>query len=371
MRFLIHRNRQPSFRLRLAPLLALVLLQGLWLAADEVDRFVLSRMHEQQLPGVAFAVMHHGEVIRSGAYGFASLELQVPVTSETVFQIGSITKQFAARVLLMLADEGKLSLDDPLVLHIPHAPAAWKRITLYHLLTHTSGIPNWVGIDQFSFHTDYGEREFLALFADRPLDFTPGERFQYSSYAYSLLSIVIEKATGKRFGEVVEERIFRPAGMSSTRINDTVSLVPGRAQGYLIRGGKLHNAVNVRPRITATSGAVLTTIEDLARYEKVLLQGDGLQPASEALLWKPVRLNRGQLYPYGLGWYLRDAAKVDIVYHTGTTEAGFRAAFFRHLPSGISVVFLCNASGDGVEPLPVAEGLARIYLDRMISSVSQ
>ncbi len=158
--------------------------------------------------------------------------------------------------------------------------------------------------------------------------------------------------------------------MESTRINDTASLVTGRAQGYLIENGELHNAVNLRPRITAASGAVLTTIADLARYEQVLLHGGDLQRSSEAMLLRPVRLNNGRAYHYGMGWYLRDVGRVDIVYHTGTTAAGFRAAYVRHLPSGLSVVFLCNASGDGVEPLPIAEGLARIFLDRLVD-VSQ
>nr|MCU0226886.1 beta-lactamase family protein [Bryobacterales bacterium] len=298
--------------------------------ADEVDRFVRAKMQEQQLPGAAFAVMRRGEVLREGAYGFASLELGVPASTGTVFQVGSITKQFAARAILMLADEGKLRIHDPVSLYLSRTPDTWSGITLYHLLTHTSGIPNWVGMEDFSFHRDYTEREFLALFAQKPLEFRPGERFQYSSAAYSLLSLVIERVSGKAFEDFLRERIFHPAGMESTRINDTVTLVPGRAQGYVIRNGGIQNAVNVRPRITASSGAVLTTIGDLARYERALLKGAQLSRASENLQLKPVRLNNGQTYHYGMGWYLRDAAKVDIVYHTGTTAAGFRAAYLRH-----------------------------------------
>ncbi|MCW5964688.1 MAG: beta-lactamase family protein [Bryobacterales bacterium] len=357
------RRLRASFRL----LLVLVLC-AVSAGADEVDAFVRARLQEQKLPGAVFAVMRYGDVLRADAYGFANLELGVPTTTETVFQLGSITKQFAARAILMLADEGKLRVNDPISLYISRAPASWRGITLHHLLTHTSGIPNWVGMDDFSFHSDYTEREFLAIFADRALDFAPGDRFHYSSAAYSLLTIVIEKVSGKRFGDFLAERIFAPAGMDSTRINDTTSLVPGRAQGYLIRNRKLQNAVNLRPQITASSGAVLTTIADMARYERVLLRGADLRPASEAALLRPVRLNNGQPYPYGMGWYLRHAGKVDIVYHTGTTAAGFRAAYVRHLPSGISVVFMCNASGDGVEPLPIAEGLVRIYLDRMVEA---
>lgn len=349
-------------------LMLVLLLCALSVAADEVDSFVRAKLQEQKLPGAVFSVMRFGDVVRTGAYGFANLELGVPATTETVFQVGSITKQFAARAILMLADEGKLRVHDPISHYLPRAPATWGGITLYHLLTHTSGIPNWVGMDDFSFHSDYSEREFLAIFADKPLDFAPGDRFHYSSAAYSLLTVVIEKVSGKRFEDFLAERIFIPAGMGSTRINDTVSLVPGRAQGYLIRGGKLQNAINLRPRITASSGAVLTTLADMAKYERVLLRGGDLRPVTEAMLVRPVRLNNGQPYNYGMGWYLRHAGKVDMVYHTGTTAAGFRAAYVRHLPSGLSVVFMCNASGDGVEPLPIAEGLLRIYLDRLVEA---
>lgn len=358
-----------SFTVRLRLIALIVVLAGAAFP-DEVDAFVRAKLQEQKLPGAVFAVMRHGQIVRSGAYGYASVELGVPATTDTVFQIGSITKQFASRAVLMLAEDGKLRLDDPVNRYIPLAPSSWNQITLRHLLTHTSGIPNWVGMDEFSFLNDYSEKEFLTMFSGKPLEFQPGERFQYSSAAYSLLSIVIEKVSGERFGDFLVNRIFTPAGMESTRINDTVTLVPGRAQGYVIKKGTMHNAVNLRPRITAPSGAVLTTVADIARYERVLLSGKGLKPSSNAMLLQPVRLNSGQLYHYGLGWYLRDVNNVDTVYHTGTTSAGFRAAYFRHLPSGISTVFLCNASGDNVEPLPIAEGLTRIFLDRL-AEVSQ
>lgn len=341
------------------------------LTAEEVEAFFRAKIREQRLPGAVYAVMHNGEMVRSGAYGFANLELGVPVTAETVFQVGSVSKQFAARAVLMLADEGKLSLDDPLNWYLPEAQKVWERITLRHLLTHTSGIPNWVGMEEFSFHTDYTRQAFLALLQDRDLEFPPGERFQYSSAAYSLLSIVIEKTAGMPYAAFVEERIFKPAGMASTRINDPASLVEGRAQGYVIRNGEVTNGVNLRPRITAPSGGVLTTIADLARYERALRQGQGLSPESNAGILRPVRLNSGQLHPYGLGWYLRDVNRLEAVYHTGTTAAGFRAAYYRHLPTGVSVVFLCNASGDGVEPLPIAEGIAHLYIHQGMADVSQ
>ncbi|MDZ7637973.1 MAG: serine hydrolase domain-containing protein [Bryobacterales bacterium] len=343
---------------------AIVVLSAPQLQADDVEDFVVARMQEQHLPGVAFAVLRRGEVLRSEALGFASLELRAPVSSGTIFQIGSLTKQFTARAVLLLADEGKLRLTDPIRKFVPDVPVSWNRITLYHLLTHTSGVPNWVGMEEFSFHSDYTSRQFLAIFADKPLDFAPGERFKYSSAGYSLLTFAIEKASGMPFSDFLRVRLFEPAGMHATSVNDSETVLAGRAEGYVVRNGAIYNGVNLRPRITAPSGAVLSTIDDLARWESVLLAGKDLLPESRALVVRPVKLNGGNTFHYGLGWYLRDAAKSDIVYHTGTTSAGFRSAYFRDLPSGITVIFLCNASGDGVEPLPIAESVARMYIER-------
>jgi CubicO group peptidase (beta-lactamase class C family) len=348
---------------QLAALLVAVLF-AVSLRADDIEAYVLARMQEQHLPGVAFAVLRRGELVRSEAMGFASLELQAPAKTSTIFQIGSVTKQFTARAVLLLADEGKLRLDDPLRKFVPEVPASWNRITLYHLLTHTSGVPNWVGMEEFSFFEDYTPRRFLSIFADKPLDFPPGDRFKYSSAGYSLLTFVIEKASGMSFAEFLEKRIFARAGLRSTTINDSQTVLPGRAEGYVIRNGAIYNGVNLRPKITAPSGAVLSTVEDLARWEQFLVRGDDLRAETRSLMTRPVRLNNGTHYHYGLGWYLRDAGKADIVYHTGTTSAGFRSAYLRDLQSGITVIFLCNASGDGVEPLPIAETIARMYIER-------
>jgi CubicO group peptidase (beta-lactamase class C family) len=350
-------------RLRVVVLLVVAAL-ATPLRADDVEEFLLARMKEQHLPGVAFSVLRHGEVIRSGALGYASLELQASAKTSTIFQIGSVTKQFTARAVLLLVDEGKLRLEDPLRKYVPEVPVSWNRITLYHLLTHTSGVPNWVGMDDFSFFQDYTPRQFLAIFADKPLDFAPGDRFKYSSAGYSLLTFVIEKASGMPFAEFLEKRVFVRAGLKATSVNDSQKVLPGRAEGYIVRNGAIYNGVNLRPRMTAPSGAVLSTVEDLARWEQFLLKADDLRPATRALINRPVRLNSGTSYHYGLGWYLRDSGKPDIVYHTGTTSAGFRSAYLRDLGSGITVIFLCNASGDGVEPLPIAETIARMYIER-------
>jgi D-alanyl-D-alanine carboxypeptidase len=151
------------------------------LASDEIDLLVRARMQEQRLPGAAYVVMRSGVAVDFGVYGFANLELLVPVTPETVFQVGSLSKQFAARALLMLVDDGKVRLDDPLNRYLPKPVPEWERITLYHVLTHTSGIPNWGDFAEFSFHDDYSAEAYVAILREKNLEFRPGDRFLYSS----------------------------------------------------------------------------------------------------------------------------------------------------------------------------------------------
>jgi len=331
-------------------------------ASEAADALVKQRMQQQGLPGAVYVVTRQGAIISSGAFGMANVELSVPMGMDSVLQIGSITKQFAARAILILVDEGKLRLRDPLNLHLPRSVKAWEEVTIEHVLTHSSGIPNWTEVPGFSFYRQYSEDEFLDMLGSRHLDFRPGDKFRYSSAAYSLLAMVIEKVSGQTFATFLRDRVFKPAGMQSTAVNDDVSLVEGRASGYVLKADKMQIGVNLRPSVTAASGAVLSTALDLARYENALMKGQGLTPESNQSILKPARLRNGELAPYGFGWQLKDPRNVEIALHSGGTNAGFRAAYVRHLRSGISVIFLCNATGDGVDPVAIAESVAALFV---------
>src|SRR5262245_2589779 len=163
-------------------------------SADEVDQIVQTAMARQAVPGAAVAVVKNGQVIKTGAYGLANIELQVPVKTDTVFQLCSITKEFVATGIMMLAGEGKVKLDDPVSLYLVGTPPAWKEVAVRHLLTHTSGIPDdsWQRIAR---RTDAGEREIFNEIATQPLDFAPGKRWAYSNTNYVLLGMIIRKVS--------------------------------------------------------------------------------------------------------------------------------------------------------------------------------
>ena len=162
------------------------------------------------------------------------MELSVPATEKTVYQLASVTKQFTATAIMMLAEEGKLGLGDKISKYLPDLPTAWKDVTVRHLLNHTSGIKSYTSVKDFfkTARKDYTHREILDLVAKDPLEFAPGEKWKYNNTGYFLLGMIIEKVAGKTYGEFLDERIFKPLGMTQTRVNDLHAIIPNRAQGY-------------------------------------------------------------------------------------------------------------------------------------------
>jgi CubicO group peptidase (beta-lactamase class C family) len=182
--------------------------------SDEVDDFVRATMEEQNIPGISIAVVRDGKRARVQGYGLANIELEVPVTPDTIFQSGSLGKQFTAAGILLLAEEGKLKLDDPLALHFPRGPATWHRITIRHLLNHTSGISDSQD-DAYEPRRDYTEEEFLKISWKFPLEFTPGSQWSYCDTGYMILGILTSKLAGMHWSEYQKQRIFEPAGMTT------------------------------------------------------------------------------------------------------------------------------------------------------------
>ena len=213
-------------------------------APPEVDAYVRAQMAQQKIPGLALAVVRDGRIAIVAGFGLANIEHQVPVKPETVFQSGSTGKQFAAAAALLLADEGRLGLEDPVGEYVP-APAHWRRITVRHLLTHTSGIAEYT--DSIDLRRDYTEEQLVRMAGRRPLDFPPGTRWSYSNTAYAVLGAVIRKASGKFYGDVLEQRIFQPLGMETARVISEADIVPDRAAGYRLEKAVLKNQEWVTP----------------------------------------------------------------------------------------------------------------------------
>lgn len=320
-----------------------------------VDRYIEAERVRQHIPGVSAAVLRGGRVLLARGYGFASLEHRVRATDSTVYQSGSVGKQFTAALIQLLAAEGRLGLDDPIRRYVP-GPRSWDRITIRHLLTHTSGIPDYAD-STLDYRRDYTEDDLVRLAATLPVEFPPGEHWHYSNTGYLLLGAIVRKVTGHFYGEELHRRIFGPLGMRSTRIITERDIVPNRSDGYVLDddGGPAHQDW-VAPSINTTAdGSLYFTIGDLVRWARAL--DGGPIPGRELLAaaWTPVRLKGGGSYPYGFGWELGQQRGHPRVGHGGSWQ-GFRTAIQRYPEYGITVIVLANLAE--AEPEAIAYAVA-------------
>ncbi|WP_374580460.1 serine hydrolase domain-containing protein [Pseudoduganella sp.] len=309
--------------------------------ADKLDDAILAEMKRSHIPGVSIAVVKDGKIIREQGYGYADLEHKVKVTPDTIFQSGSIGKTFTAALVMLLAQDGKLSLDDPLSKHLANTPKAWEGITIRHLLTHTSGLGDPYA--KLDLTRNYSDEELIALEADIPLLFAPGEKWSYSNMGYHLLGFICNKAGGKFYGDQLRERIFAPLGMG-TRIISEADIIPHRARGYERKGGQLVNQSWVAPRLNTTAdGSLYLTARDLAKWD-LALYGDRVLPASvRAASWTPAKLNDGSATEYGYGWQLFQRNGHRTIGHGGAWQ-GFRSQLYRFVDDRLSVVVLANSA---------------------------
>jgi D-alanyl-D-alanine carboxypeptidase len=315
-------------------------------AQRTVDDYIKKAMQESHIPGLSLAVLKNGKIIKAAGYGVSDVETATPATAQTVYKAASISKQFIAAGILLLAQDGKLSLDDSAAKFLPSAPETWKGITIRKLLTHTSGLTR----DPKDYEP-YRERPIAEVIQSTyglPLVFQPGERFQYSNLGYYLLAEIITKASGKPWNVFLAERLFVPAGMTSTRLTSTTDIIPHRASGYkptakgMIKGEEW---IAVRP-----SGAFLSTVLDLAKWDAFLDGKNPLTSTSLREMWTPVKLNSGAAADYGFGWYVNSFLGRARIHHDGQFP-GFRADFERFPDDKLSVILLTNNEYARVETL--------------------
>lgn len=298
--------------MRLPAFLALLLLApGLPASREDllnVDQFITAEMARQRIPGVAVAVIRKGETLIANGYGLANVEHDVPVTPATIFQSGSVGKQFTAAAAMLLVEDGRLALSDPMTKFFADAPEHWKRITVRHLLTHTSGLPDYTA-SAIDYRRDYTEDELLRFAYGLKVEFEPGARWNYSNTGYVVLGIVIHKASGQFYGEVLRERVFAPLDMKTARIITEEEIVPHRAAGYRLVRNELKNQEWVAPRLNTTAdGSLYLSLRDMMAWEAGLRSRRVLKPESWKQMFTPVSLNSGRTYPYGFGWALQDFA---------------------------------------------------------------
>ena len=323
-------------------------------ARDSVDRFIAAQMARQHIPGVALAVVRGGKVIKAVGYGVADLENDIAVTPQTVFKIGSVSKQFLATGIMLLAQDGRLSVDDPVSKYFAGTPDSWSGITLRHFLTHTSGVIR----EGPAFDALKTQPDSVVIVSAFPqaLVFPTGSKWQYCNVCYFTLADIIARVSGKPWDAFLTERVFRPMGMSATRTTTTRDIVPHRARGYAWKDSAFINApeyLALRP-----SGAFLSTVLDLAKWDAALYRDLPLTRASREAMWTPVRLTGGGTYNYGFGWSVDTLDGHWRVEHGGALP-GFRAEMMRFPNDSFTVILLTN--GDDARPDQMAEGIAKIY----------
>jgi len=325
-----------------------------------VDDYVKSEMQRQHIPGLSLLVAKSGKIVQAEGFGLANVELQVPVKPETVFQSGSVGKQFTATAVMMLVEEGKIGLDDPLTKFFADAPPAWKNVTIRELLSHTAGFGDYP--KDFNFRKDWTEGELLKLVESIPLAYEPGTKWDYSNLGYLTLGIVIHRVTGEFYGDFLQQRIFQPLGMSSTRIISEADIVPNRAAGYRLVKGELKNQEWVAPAMNTTAdGSLYFSTLDLAKWDAALYTEKLLKRSSLDLMWTPVRLKDGETNKgnYGFGWFIDNRNGHRCVHHDGSWQ-GFETAIDRYVDDQLTVVALTNLSG--AEPGKITQHVAEMYL---------
>jgi CubicO group peptidase (beta-lactamase class C family) len=332
--------------------------------ADNVDSYVLQAMHEQKIPGLALAVVRDGKIVKAKGYGLADIEWNAPVTPQTVFESGSIGKQFAATAVMMLVEEGKIGLDDKITKYFPDAPATWRDITVRNLLSHTSGIKNYTDGKEVDYRKDYSESELLKIAESTSLDFPPGTGWNYSNTGFVVLGILIHKVTGKFYGDFLQQRIFRPLGMNTTRIISEPDIIPNRASGYQLVKGEWKNQDWVSPSLNTTAdGSLYFSVLDLAKWDAALYTDKLLKRSSLDQMWTITKLNDGKPNKgdYGFGWFIRSMNGHRLIEHGGSWQ-GFTDVISRYVDDKLTVIVLTNLDSRHSNPDKIAHGVAGLYI---------
>jgi CubicO group peptidase (beta-lactamase class C family) len=261
---------------------------------------------------------------------------------------------------MMLVEEGKIGLDDPLTKYFADAPASWKEVTVRELLSHTAGFGDYP--KDFNFRKDWTEDELLKVVEGIPLAYPPGTKWEYSNLGYLTLGILIHRVTGEFYGDFLQARIFKPLGMKSTRIISEADIVPNRSAGYRLVKGELKNQEWVAPMVNTTAdGSLYFTILDLQKWDTALYTEKLLKRSSLDLMWTPVRLKDGQQNKgnYGFGWFIDHRAGHPCIHHDGSWQ-GFETAIDRYVDDHLTVVVLANLSES--EPGKITQHVAELYL---------
>ena len=326
-----------------------------------VETVVREEMQNQRIPGLAIAIVDHGQVALARGYGYADLEHEVPVSTETLFQSGSVGKQFTATAVMLLVEDGRLSLDDPITRYLPEAPPEWAAIHIRHLLTHTSGIREYGDDADFDVRRAYTDDGLVRMACALPREFQPGERYSYSNTGYLLLGAIVTRVGGRHYSQLLHERVFEPLGMNSARLIDEDSIIRHRSAGYRILAGQIANAEWIAPEQNTTGdGSLYLSLNDMIAWDLGLRAGKILKPGSWREVYTPVTLTSGHSYPYGFGWDVYAFNGQQVLAHDGGVF-GFATHISRYLGDDLGLVVLTNL--ENADPARIAHRVAGVVHD--------
>jgi CubicO group peptidase (beta-lactamase class C family) len=329
-----------------------------------IDSFVTAEMARAHVPGAAVGIYSRGTVLLAKGYGFANLELSVPVKAETLFQSGSVGKQFVSAAIMMLVEEGRVSLNDSITKYFYGAPASWKPIRIKNLLSHTSGLAEYESPERtgpkgpFYLRLDYTESQLLHKIEALPIENAPGAKWNYRNTNYVLLGFLIRRLTGMFYADYLAKRIFRPLGMTSTRLISEADVIPNRAAGYQWEDGALKNQDWVSPTFNSTAdGALYFNVPDLAKWDAALYTTQLLTQSSLNAMWTVYKLNNGKPNEgdYGFAWEITAQNSHRLIEHGGAWQ-GFTSQISRYPNDSLTVVVLANS--DSARPDYMAHVIA-------------
>ncbi len=324
-------------------------------AGEKTDEYIRLMMSKKHIPGLSVVVLKQGKILKMQSYGLANIETRSPATSQTVYRIGSLSKQFIAAGVMLLQQDGKINLDSPVNRYLDSLPSSWQGISVRNLLSHTSGLvrdaPDFDPLKVRPLSED------IKAIYPLPLDFTPGTQWDYSNMNYYVLAAIIEKVTGTNWAEWISKHIFTPCGMDQTRTVSMTDLILNRASGYKRTSAGWENAdiwLVLRP-----SGAFVSSIADLAKWDAMLNTNKLLSPISKKQMWTSMKLNNGENAYYGFGWFVDSINNHPRIHHDGSVP-GFRSDFERFPDDKLSVIVLTNVGS--ANPERMAQNIAGFFV---------
>ena len=332
----------------------------------KIDSLILTGFGDQNEPGGVFMVVQKGKNLYRKAFGKANLELDVNMTPENVFQIGSMTKQFTAVAILMLEQQGKLKISDPVSKYIADYPNGDK-ITIHHLLTHTSGIKDFTKMKALSSiaQKEMEPKAMVDFFKNEPVDFAPGEKFDYNNSGYVVLGYIIELTSGDTYENFIKKNIFDTIGMTHSYYASDRKIIPQRAYGYHKKEYGFVNKTVISFSVPFSSGSLMSTADDLWKWQQALNQNILLNPQETQKAFQKYKLNNGEEFTYGYGWHLKDINETPDREHGGSVF-GFKSMGVYIPEKDIYVIGLSNC--DCHSPTEITRNIAKITLDETKAS---